>query len=211
MMCGDTCENKRIGVLGGSFDPVHMGHISLARDALAQASLDKVYFMPAKIQPFKQHLNVTDERHRLAMVNLAVEDMDGAEVTTLEMESDSVSYTYISMAKLRNMTRARNIYLITGTDSFLRIDTWMEHERLLRDNGFIVGVRPGYKEDAVHEKKKEYEERYGSEVLVIDNERLDISSTYIRNNIDSEKVRTMVPKKSMDYILEHGLYIQETP
>lgn len=198
---------KKIAVLGGTFDPVHRGHVSLAADAIKQAEIDKVLFMPAKLQPFKLDKDVSAEEHRLTMLRLALEGMDKMDVTRVELEADDISYTYISLEKLRRSEGVDKIYLITGTDTFLKLEIWMKSDILLRDNGFVVGVRPGYREEELKAKKELYERHYGTEVIVIDNERLDISSTEIREKAcRGEDVKNLTSPKVADYIRRNKLY-----
>lgn len=92
---------RRIGVLGGTFDPVHRGHISLAQDAMEQANLDEVIFMPAKLQPFKAHEEVTPAEDRIAMLRLATEYLHGLTLSTIEMDMEGLSYTYLSLRKIK--------------------------------------------------------------------------------------------------------------
>jgi len=136
---------KRIGVLGGTFDPIHLGHLSLARDAIFQAKLDKVIFVPAGKQPFKLWNDISSAAERMDMLRLAVLDEKDMEVSGVEIDSEEISYTYKTLRALRNkMDSGDKLYFITGTDTFLKLETWKEAEALLRENAFVVGVRPGY-------------------------------------------------------------------
>lgn len=217
----------RIGIIGGTFDPVHEGHLNLALDAMEQASLDAVWFMPAKIQPFKQDRKVTAPEERLAMLALAVEGHPGFLVSTLEMELEGVSYTYRTLREVRRRLLddrmaayaesqsdsadseedTDTVYFITGTDTFIKMDTWMHAEELLTENAVIVGSRPGYHDNEIGRCRKLFEDLYGTEVLVIRNDLMDISSTGIKEKIAAgESIGGLVPQAVEEYIYGHDLY-----
>ena len=201
----------RIGIIGGTFDPVHNGHIRLAKDAVAQAGLDDVWFMPAKLQPFKLGIPVTAAEHRIAMLDLATEDDETLDVSTLEMEMEGVSYTYRTLREVRKAFEDNGeevkVYFIVGTDTFVKLDFWTNAEALLTENAFLVGDRPRYEGDGAEAKKKEYEERFGTEVIFLDNEKIDISSTKLREMIcRDEDVSAYLPDNVIEYIEKYRLY-----
>lgn len=200
---------RKIGIMGGSFDPCHRGHINLAIDAKLQAELDQVILMPAKIQPFKQDKKVTEEFHRVNMLQCAVEGIEGLRVSTWEIEQDSISYTYKTLEAVKEMEGpATEIYFVSGTDSFLSLERWMKGPQMLETNNFIVGVRPGYKEDELNQQIDYVREKYGTNVIKIDNRRFHISSTEIRDRIAAgQSFSDLVVEEVEKYILENGLYI----
>lgn len=199
---------KKIGVLGGTFDPVHMGHTGLAEDALRLMGLDEVILMPAKLSPFKLNKNVTPAEDRLAMVKLVAEKIEGITVSSYEMDAEGISYTYLTMRAVRKMYGADSrLYFITGTDAFLSIERWKEAEELLFNYSYIVGTRPGYREDELTECIDRIRRVYNTEVRNIDNVQLDISSTEIRNIILSGKsAKGLIMPEVEEYIKMKGLY-----
>jgi len=231
----------RIGVLGGTFDPVHYGHLLLAEDAMRFAALDKVLFMPTHIQPFKQDAHVTPDIDRIAMLRLAVADNDCFEVTEVETSRARVSYTIDSLRCLResfaensssvegtgsseamrdreaissseamrNNEEANDfdIYFIVGTDMFISLGKWKEHERLMREFSFIAGRRPGYREEELEEAARDYRTRYGTEIIIADNTRIDVSSTEIRRRVaEGARIRYLTPDPVAEYIMSNKLY-----
>lgn len=203
---------KKTGVFGGSFDPVHLGHVGLAKDAITEAGLDKVIFVPAKLQPFKLDKKVTPGEDRLAMLNLAIDGIEGLEVSEYELNSDRISYTYLTLRAMSEILgEDTKMYFITGTDSFLKIKEWKNSEELLRDFSYIVGARPGYKKDELKICIEEIQQEFGTEVIVIKNTEFDISSTEIRNRLEAgEKADDLIPAEVERYIKEHGLYTKGT-
>lgn len=199
---------KKIGIFGGTFDPVHLGHINLALDAKLQAGLDKVIFIPAKLQPFKLDKRVTDGKDRLAMLREAVSDISGLEVSSYELDAEGISYTYLTM---RAMKKAfgddAKLYFIMGTDSFLKLEKWKNSRELLETCSYIIGTRPGYKHEEVELCIERICRDYNTEVRNIDNVQLDISSTEIRRRIDKGiSCGDLIPDKVERYIKDNGLY-----
>ncbi len=151
------CMN-RIGVLGGTFDPVHYAHIALGCDRSWPLRL---IVMPARVQPFKQDKKTAEDIHRKAMTRLAFIGNDKVEVSDYEMEDPSLSYTIKTLTYLRQQYPGDEIYFISGTDSFLEIDKWYRGGEILENFSFAVSVRPGYREEELREKILEYGRKYG--------------------------------------------------
>ena len=199
---------KKIGVYGGTFDPVHNGHVSLAIDAVDMVSLDAVIFMPVYIQPFKQGKKLADGTDRLRMLELAAEDHPALTVSDYEMKSEGVSYTYKTLRMLKDVYEEEDkIFFLCGTDSFLKIETWMNAEELLDSYSYIVGTRPGYKEEELKETIERIRADHGTEIVKIKNRQVDVSSTLIRERAAGGlSVTGLVPEKVERYIVENGLY-----
>lgn len=199
---------NKIGVLGGSFDPVHLGHLSLAKDALIQGSLSQVIFMPVHRQPFKLEANLSSDEDRLAMLREAISGENGLSVSDWEINNKGISYTYLTLRALKEQYPGSKIYFITGTDTFLKIDIWKNATELLGENNFIIGHRPGYREQELLERVDQVKEAYQTEIIVINNTRLDISATEIRSTIASGgSIAQLVPPRVERYIKKHGLYL----
>lgn len=204
---------KKIGIMGGSFDPVHSGHIGLAEDALREAGLDCVILIPTAVQPFKQDAKAADGNHRLNMLKLAAENNERFIVSDYELCNKGISYTYLTMRAMQQEADnacpdGADLYFITGTDSFLKIDTWMNGEELLTNYGYIVGTRPGYRQDELEEFMDFVREEYGTYVINLSRVQFDVSSTEIRERIKSGlSISNFVPPAVERYIKENELYI----
>ena len=198
----------KLGIFGGTFDPIHNGRIGLAEDCADQAGLDEVIMIPAAIQPFKQDRKTASGEDRFRMLALVASQNDRITVSRNELDNEGVSYTYLTMRRIQEMNPEARLYFICGTDSFLKVDTWMKAEELLERYSFIVGCdRPGYRHDELEEAISRISAGYGTEIIVVHNRQFDVSSTEIRENIAAGKpIEGLVPAAVERYIREHGLY-----
>lgn len=199
---------KRIGIFGGSFDPVHLGHLGLAMDAMQQAELEKVIFVPARIQPFKMDKKLTSGEDRVAMLKAAISETPGFELSTYELDAGGVSYTYLTLEALQKQLGSDvRLYFITGADTFIKIRSWKNASQWLGNYSYIIGTRPGYRMDELVDCMDSIRHEYNTEVLHIENKQLDISSTEIRERAaDGKTVAALVLPAVERYIREHELY-----
>ncbi|MGV7220430.1 MAG: nicotinate-nucleotide adenylyltransferase [Nitrospinales bacterium] len=137
-------NNLKVGIYGGTFDPVHLGHINLALQAKTQFLLDKVVFIPANTSPHKESQPVTAAFHRLAMLTMALEDYSNFYTSTIEINRKGTSYTVDTLEMLGESMNNSDLYLIMGADSFLELNTWKEYRRLTSLVNILVGNRPGF-------------------------------------------------------------------
>lgn len=196
-----------IGIFGGSFDPVHAGHLVLAEHVRDGAGLDKVILLPAYESPFKIGRSGAGSKQRLEMTRLAVDGNDFLEVSSLDIEKGRVSYMVDLMAELSEMYPDDRLYFIAGTDSFLGIEKWMGSSELLTRYGFAVGTRPGYRDEELAEHADFLREKYGTEIITVNIPKVDISSTDIRKRChNGRSIMYLVPDAVEKYIADNGLY-----
>ena len=193
---------ERIGVFGGTFDPVHVGHLLLAESARDRAGLSKVLFMPTHIQPFKQDEETSPDDDRIRMLRLATRDNPGLGVTTIETDKGGISYTIDSLRALKEEYRDKSICFIIGTDMFLMIGKWKEADALIREFDFVVGVRTGYMHDDAVRKAEELRASHGARIELIDNPPIELSSTGIRDRLkNGSSIRYLVPESVRRYLM----------
>ncbi len=198
---------KKIGVLGGTFDPFHYGHLSIAKSALKEFHLDKIVLLPSNVQPFKIGRKMASPEDRVNMAKIISEEHPDFELLTQEAFSGEISYTYKTMHNMKEQLPDCTFYFILGTDSFLSIESWYESEKLIRENSFIIGERPGYKEEETYRLVNRLRGKYNASIGILNNEILEISSTEIKEKIKRGiSISEMVPQSIERYILEHGLY-----
>lgn len=207
-MSGRIDCKRRIGIFGGSFDPVHLGHTGLAEDAIQQVGLEKVIFIPARFQPFKLDKKLTSGKARVGMLNIAAQRRTEFEVSTFELDSEFVSYTYLTMRAMQNsLGKECRLYFITGTDAFLKIEKWKNSKELLENYSYIIGTRPGYRQEELEICIKRIKDKFGTDIININNTQIDVSSTEIRNRLESGiSVDDLVSADVERYIIENDLY-----
>jgi len=200
----------KIGILGGSFDPVHLGHERLAKSAIYELQLDKLIIIPANIQPFKQDFKPSSPETRLRMLELAFSDYENVEISSFEIDLKGVSYTYNTLNAFKELYPSDDIYFIMGGDSVIKLDKWFKAESLLKEFKFGVSLRPGTDNSDIYKKIDEYQLKYGAKLLKITEPMLDISSTEIREKIktqDYESLKELLNMRVIEYIKENNLYV----
>ena len=198
---------NEIGILGGSFDPFHLGHLSIAEAAIEELNLTKVILIPTKVSPFKLGKKMASEKDRVAMTRLAAQEDEKFEVSTIETDRSSVSYTYKTLELLKKSMENTKIWFMMGTDSFVSLESWYKGQELLEVYSFAVAARPGFDVSVVEYKAEKYRVKYGAEVRILHNRMLDISSTEIKEAIkEGRSIEGYVPQRIERYIDEHGLY-----
>jgi nicotinate-nucleotide adenylyltransferase len=198
---------QRIGILGGTFDPPHVGHLWLATLAADAIGLDRVLFMPAAQPPHKGGQLVTRASDRVLMTRLAIAGNEAFELTLIETERPGPSYTIDSVDELRRTYGTdADLYLIMATDSLNTIDTWREPDALLERIEWVVGPRPG---EATPDRSA-LEDRFGelaSRIHLLEGPSLDVSSSDIRRRVAAgHAIRYLVPRGVEELIAERGLY-----
>lgn len=197
----------RVGVLGGTFDPVHNGHLIIAEEAQAKLGLAKVIFIPAGRPWFKDGENVSDMGRRLAMLELAVNGNPSFEIDTLELEREGATYTIDTIEELRKrMGEGVELFFILGIDALSELGRWKNPERLAAMCNFATMRRPGFTELDLESMEREVSGVSGK-VHILDNVQVDISSSDIRERVErGQSIRYLVPPAVRSYIEEHGLY-----
>lgn len=198
-----------IGLMGGSFNPIHCGHVALARAALESGRVERVLFLPTGNPPHKKE-GLADKFDRLRMVELAVEHEAGMAVCREEIDRDGVIYTVDTLAALkRKMPDCTLTYLI-GADTLRALGTWRRVETVIERCKFLVMMREGETREEVIRLAGLWTQR-GAQIDFLDARKMDISSTQIREQIQKGlPFEWLVPQAVADYIHEHGLYAAKT-
>jgi len=198
----------RIGILGGSFDPVHCGHLLLAESCREACGLDQVWFMPAATPPHKRRLTLAPAHHRIAMLRLATADHEAFQVTDLECVRGGVSYTVDSLTALRAMGPGDRLHLLIGADTLLDLPNWKEPEHICALAGLVVVARRGHQPDWEPLRRRIGAERFGHvDARLVEMPEIGISGTAIRAAVRAGRsIRYQTPGEVEAYIREHGLY-----
>lgn len=197
-----------IGIFGGSFDPIHTGHLMLAESARTEAGLDRLIILPAYESPFKVGQSNADSKDRMQMAILAAEGNENMEVSSFDIDKGKVSFMVDLLMEMEEMFAPEDkFYFISGTDSILKIEKWKGSDILLTRYGFVVGSRPGYRTEELTQHVEHLRKTYGTDIRIVDIPQVDISSTDIRQRCrDGRTIKYMVPEKVEKYIIQHGLY-----
>lgn len=189
---------KAIGFFGGSFDPIHLGHLITTRSVYEQRNLEKVIFVPNNISPLKTDLTPTSAYHRMNMLKLAIESFPYFEYFDYELNKSGVSYTYDTLLELKKSYP--RIELIIGYDNLLVFDKWHLPEKILELATLIV-MKRSTDVDATTKNK------FFESAIIINTTTIEISSTEIRKRVkDGLSIEYLVPKSVKEYISKNGLY-----
>ena len=188
----------KIGIFGGSFSPIHNGHLQIAEDCLIEMGLDKIIFLPNSKPPHKNVEKFSFE-NRVKMLKLAIEDNEKFEISLVEEDFSKTHYSYNTMKE--NFCNDKDkFYFIMGDDEFLNISSWYEYEKFLEITSVIVFLRK-YNLDFILDKNKDLIEKY--DINIVKNSVISISSTDIRNRMNEKKsIKYLIPKKVCKYIYE---------
>ena len=196
---------QRIGLMGGSFNPVHIGHVHLARAALDAGCAERVLFLPTGNPPHKRS-GLADKLHRLQMVRLAIEGEADMDVCREEVDREGVIYTVDTLGILKERMPDAEFAYIIGADSLRALHTWKRPEELIKLCRFLVVMRPGEGEEETLEAARMWRGR-GAQIEFLRMQPMDISSTEIRRRIAAgEAIDTLVPAGVAAYIRAHDLY-----
>lgn len=196
----------KIGLMGGSFDPIHNGHLVLAEQVRTRFQMDKIIFIPSGNPPHKDNLASKD--HRYNMTKLAIEDNEFFEISRIELDQDHKTYTIDTVKRLKEMYGdATEVFFITGADMMLDLPTWKKFEELVTLCKFIGSTRPGVDYTELSDQIDALVRDYKADITITQVPALAISSTDIRRRIKYNlSIRYLLPKATEDYIHEHKLY-----
>ncbi|WP_315078434.1 nicotinate-nucleotide adenylyltransferase [uncultured Clostridium sp.] len=199
---------KRYGIIGGTFDPIHYGHLYIAYEAKKQLNLDNMIFMPAGSPPHKEGKKVTSAMLRYEMVKKAIEDFSGFSISNYEIEKKGFSYTYETLEHFKD--NDVELFFITGADCLMDIEKWESADKILSLSNLVVFSRGGFSNKELIKQKEYIEKKYGVSIIVLTLKRLEISSTDIRERIkNKERVDFFIPKSIIKLIEENSLYKEE--
>ena len=197
---------KRIGIMGGTFDPIHMGHLITAEIVRVSAALDEIIFIPAARPPHKDGTRAASIADRFAMTACAIQDNPNFSLSDMELRREGPSYTVDTIAALHDQFDGAALFFITGADAMNDLYRWHEPHRLLQSCQFIVATRQGtpLDETLLAEQFTAEERRH---IHVVPTPHLEISSTMIRARVRAGKsIRHLVPRAVEEYIVGRGLY-----
>ncbi|WP_213975099.1 nicotinate-nucleotide adenylyltransferase [Tepidanaerobacter acetatoxydans] len=201
-------NNEKVGIMGGTFDPIHYGHLVTAETARTNFKLDRVIFTPAGRPPHKKGYAVTSSEDRYLMTMLAINNNPFFEISRMEIERPGLTYTVDTLEKFYNdLGKNVKLYFISGADAVFDILTWKDVDKVLSYCTFIAATRPGYPMEQLNQKLMQIRQIYGHQVVPMKVTSLDISSTEIRRRVkEGLSIKYLLPESVETYIRKSGLY-----
>lgn len=199
---------KKIGIMGGTFDPIHIGHLILGEKAYEQFGLEKVLFLPSGNPPHKRiRPGRASDEERVEMVQMAISGNPHFELSLLEMHQEGYSYTYRTLERLRASHPEEDYYFIIGADSLFTLEQWREPGRICQNCKIAVAVRNHTDQTTLLKEMARLSERYQGTFFQLDTPDVEISSEHIREWVRAgETIRYYVPDPVRDFIYRHHIY-----
>lgn len=203
-------KNLKIGICGGTFDPIHMGHLAIAELVRCELNLDKVLFIPSGMPPHKDINFVTNPFHRLNMVKCAIADNPYFEAVDIEVNRKGYTFTVDTLNELHKIYPPETIfYYIIGADVVMDLSTWKRAEEVFVLTKFAAVMRAGYLDNDFNERIKALRQKYDIDIRSIEAPLIEISSTLIRDRLnDNKSVKYLVSECVEEYIKENNLYVK---
>lgn len=200
-------NKKRVGIMGGTFNPIHLGHLIIAEAAYEAYNLDEVLFVPSGVSYMKDQSEILDAKKRVHMTGLAIEDNPHFALSTIEIDRDGNSYSCETLETLRKQNPNTEYYFLVGSDTLFALETWKHPEILLPSCTILVAVRDGVPMEKMQEHAKYLEEKFGGSIKLLTTPNIEISATNIRNRLaKGHNVKYFVPDSVLDFINKYDLY-----
>ncbi|MBD5543001.1 MAG: nicotinate-nucleotide adenylyltransferase [Lachnospiraceae bacterium] len=201
---------KRVGIMGGTFDPIHYGHLLLAQAAIEAENLDEVLFIPSGTPWLKDSSQVLNKKTRVSMTGIAIEDNPKFALSTIEIDREGNSYSYETLEILREKHPLTCYYFILGADSLLEIEKWKHPDRLMKSCTLLTAVRDDCDMAALKKQIDYLTDKYNASIEILPTKRIDISSTDIRQRIRVGKsIRYLLPDQIMEFIEKNHIYLDK--
>lgn len=197
----------RIGILGGSFDPIHKGHMHMAQCAYQEYNLDEIWIIPAGHSPNKDENKMTSSKHRLEMCIRACNEFSHIKASDYEIRCSETSYTYRTLQRLKEDYPQNEFYFIMGADSIDYFEKWIHPEIIAQMCVILVVIRDGFLENTIIEKINNLKKLFPADIKLVHCDKYDISSSEIRNKLYSnQNVREHLNSEVYNYIIKNDLY-----
>ncbi len=198
---------KKVGIMGGTFNPIHNGHLLIAENAYEQLGLDEVHFIPTGRSPHKQGQHILDGTARMHMVKLAIAGNPAFIADDRELRSDRLSYSYLTLEQMHEECPDNELYFIMGGDSLRDFKTWYHPERICRVATLVAAIRDQCDMEHLHQYTDELQELYQADIRLLHTPNLSVTSSELRlRAAQGRSIRYQVPDAVRDYILEQQLY-----
>lgn len=195
----------KIGIIGGTFNPIHLAHLYIAYEAKCQLNLDKIIFIPTGSPPHKKDMEILEASLRYNMVYEAIKNYEDFEISDYEIEKKGLSYTFETLEHFKNDDN--ELYFITGADCLMDIEKWKYPEKIFKHCNFVVFNRAGYSKKNLRIQKEKIQQKFNTNITFLDIIDLEISSSIIRNRIkEGKRIDFFMPREVLEYIITNNLY-----
>ncbi|NMA96234.1 MAG: nicotinate-nucleotide adenylyltransferase [Clostridiales bacterium] len=203
----DKYQGKNIGIMGGTFDPIHIGHLIMGEIVGQEFDLHEVIYIPVGDPPHKSGESIASAAHRYKMMKKAIADNPRFNLSDIEINRTGKTYTIDTMEQLHKVYEGANFYFIIGADSLLQIRTWKRVDELFRKCSFIVYRRWGSSDGELIEEAKNLRRIYSANIFFASGPLIGVSSTYIRESLkEGQTVKYLVPDTVLEYIDQNRIY-----
>lgn len=195
---------KRYGIMGGTFNPIHLGHLMISEYIKEDMKLDEIIFVPTGNPP---HKKTVDASIRFEMTKIAIEDNCNFSISDIETNKNTTTYTIDTINELKSVLDGK-LYFIIGSDTLFQLKTWKKIDLLFKQIEFVCAIRPDYVSEQILELELKYlSDKYGAKINIVETPMYEISSTDLRNRISQDKsVKYLIPDKVIKFIKEKDLY-----
>ena len=198
---------KKVGILGGTFNPIHLGHLLLAEAAYDEFKLDRILFIPSNHSYMKPDSEIAKSQLRYEMTRIAISDNPHFDVSDIEIERGGDSYTYQTILELKQSDPFTDYFFIIGADNLFSMDKWVFPEKIFEAVTIIVCIREGYALDKLKVQMDYLKNKYQARIFELPERNIDISSTEIRARVKNGKsIHYMVTKNVQDFISKNQIY-----
>jgi nicotinate-nucleotide adenylyltransferase len=200
---------SRIGILGGTFNPIHYGHLIIAEAVRESFGMDKVLFVPSGMPPHKSNIELSGAEHRYGMVECAIRSNPYFEASRIELDRSGYTYTVDTLISLKSRYGDNTtLYFMIGADVINELTTWKDFKNVFSLSSFIAVNRPGYDAKTVENDIERLVSQYGASIKMLEAPMIDISSSGIRERVyERRSIKYLVPGCVEDYIYKNGLYM----
>ncbi len=200
---------RRIGLIGGTFNPIHYGHLLIAENAYEQYHLDEVIFIPTGQSPHKDARQILGADERMEMIRLAIADNPHFSCSDYEIRTEGISYTYLTVQAFYEPAEERELFFIMGADSLAYFDAWMRPDKISRMSTILAAVRDGLNMEELLPIRESLQQKYGTKIGFINTPNFSVSSRMIRHRMEKgHSIRYLVPEAVERYLKEHRVYVQ---
>lgn len=198
---------KRIGILGGTFNPVHIGHLFMAEHARIEMNLDMIMFIPTGVPYMKNNKEILPSDNRLQMLEMSIASNPYFVTSDIEIKREGNTYTFETLEELHQLYPNAELFFLVGADCLFTIERWYQPQRIFNNCVLLAANRNDKPQNELIEKKQFLENQFQAKVILLDVPQMDISSTKVRENVKSDKsIRYMVTDSVHDYILQNNYY-----